>query len=91
MAKLESDFQDVRVISLKRIPKGAITAVALNPVETNYSLAVGFESGRIELLKENSSSSDLLCGRNNPILSLAFSEQVCLTFISVQLDSVLLD
>lgn len=79
MAKLDEHHQSVQVIPLKRMPMGAITTVAMNPIESNYSLAVGYESGSIELLKEQSSNNslDLLHGKNSSVLSLAFSEQVC--------------
>lgn len=77
MAKLDEHHQSVQVMPLKRVPMGAITTLALNPMESNYSLAVGYESGIIELLKEQSNNNSLLHGKNNPVLSLAFSEQVC--------------
>lgn len=87
MAKLDEHHQCVQVMPLKRMPMGAITTLALNPMESNYSIAVGYESGIIELLKEQSNNNSLLHGKNNPVLSLAFSEQVCYytcncTFIS---------
>ena len=77
MAKLDEHHQSVQVMPLKRMPMGAITTLALNPMESNYSLAVGYESGSIELLKEQSNNNCLLRGKTNPVLSLAFSEQVC--------------
>ena len=78
MAKLDEHHQSVQVTPLKRMPMGAITTVALNPIESNCSLALGYESGNIELLKECSSNNslDLLHGKNSSVLSLAFSEQV---------------
>ena len=68
------DQQDVQLIPLKQ--KDAISTVAVNPMESHYSLAVGFESGSIELFEENSNNSPLLRGKHSSVLSLAFSKQV---------------
>ena len=76
IAKLDEHHQSELVIALKKMLREPITTLALNPVESNCSLAVGYESGSIELHKEHPSNNSLLRGKNNPVLSLAFSEQV---------------
>jgi hypothetical protein len=76
MAKLDENHESVLEMPLQQMLMEPITVLALNPMETYYYLAVGYESGSIELHQEHSSNR-LLRGRNNPVLSLAFSEQVC--------------
>lgn len=75
IAKL--DKYNLQAGPLKRISKDSMNSLALNPVEDCYSVAIGFESGSIELLTEQSSNSIVLHGyTHDPVLSLAFSAQV---------------
>lgn len=83
------DEHNLRLVPLKMMPKDSINTVVLNPIEDQYSLAVGLDSGSIELLKEQSNNCSHLCGQKNSVLSLAFSEQVQHTF-SVDYDSLIL-
>ena len=73
IAKLDEHHESVLEMPLQRMLMEPMTVLALNP---NY-LAVGHESGSIELHEEHSNNNSLLRGKNNPVLSLAFSEQVC--------------
>lgn len=84
MAKLDEHHESVLEMPLQRLLMEPITVLALNPMETNYYLAVGHQSGSIELYEEHSNNS-LLRGKNNPVLSLAFPEQVCIPTSSCQL------
>lgn len=62
---------------LKRVQKDRISTVALNSVDDQYSLVIGFEPGDIQLLQEQSGYQCLQGTRNNDsVLSLALSGQV---------------
>lgn len=56
--------------------KNEISAVALNSIGDHCSLAVGFESGCIELLREQFDDRSLLRGHKDSVLSLGLSGQV---------------
>ena len=62
---------------LKRVQKDRISTVTLNSVDDHYSLVIGFESGDIQLLQEQSGYQCLQGTRHNDsVLSLSLSGQV---------------
>ena len=73
---IKLDEHYMQAAPLRRMQKNSINTIALNPIEDNYILAIGFESGNIELLSEQSSNYCVFSGKKDSVLSLALSAQV---------------